>query len=110
MRDGEWKLLECKPAWDGNWTHDCFSCVCVAGAHRERLVVAVNYAANQSQCHVRIPFADLAGKTWRLDDQLCTAHYEWNGNDLCGRGLFLDLAPWQASIFSLTETANGTRQ
>ncbi len=110
VRDGEWKLLECKPAWDGNWTHDCFLVFAWQGPIGERLVVAVNYAANQSQCHVRIPFADLAGKTWRLDDQLCTAHYEWNGNDLCGRGLFLDLAPWQASIFSLTETANGTRQ
>jgi glycosidase len=24
VRDGTWQLLECVPAWDGNWTHDCF--------------------------------------------------------------------------------------
>ena len=24
VRDGEWQLLECRPAWDGNWTSDCF--------------------------------------------------------------------------------------
>ena len=27
----------------------------------ERLLVAVNYAPNQSQCYVRLPFADLGG-------------------------------------------------
>jgi glycosidase len=24
VRDGRWQLLECVPAWDGNWTWDCF--------------------------------------------------------------------------------------
>ncbi len=24
IRDGQWQLLECKSAWDGNWTSDCF--------------------------------------------------------------------------------------
>ncbi len=24
LRDGRWQLLECVPAWDGNWTSDCF--------------------------------------------------------------------------------------
>ena len=24
VRDGKWRLLECTPAWDGNWTSDCF--------------------------------------------------------------------------------------
>ena len=67
----------------------------------ERLIVAVNYAANQSQCHVRMPFAGLGSKKWRLHDQLSNADYDWNGDDLLSRGLFLDLAPWQACIFSL---------
>jgi hypothetical protein len=34
------------------------------GPNGECLLVAVNYAPNQSQCHVRLPFADLAGKKW----------------------------------------------
>jgi len=63
----------------------------------------VNYAANQSQCHVRLPFAGLAGKKWRLEDQLTAAGYDWNGDDLTARGLFLDMTPWQASVFSLTK-------
>ena len=24
VRDGDWRLLECTPAWEGNWTSDCF--------------------------------------------------------------------------------------
>ena len=24
VRDGQWQLLECTPAWEGNWTNDCF--------------------------------------------------------------------------------------
>jgi hypothetical protein len=103
VRDGNWQLLECTPGWGGNWTHDCFLVFAWQGADGKRLVVAVNYAPNQSQCHVHLPFVDLAGKKWRLEDQLATAGYDWNGDDLAGRGLFLDMKPWQASVFSLTK-------
>jgi hypothetical protein len=102
FRDGQWQLLDAAPGWDGNWTNDCFV---VFGweAGSERRIVAVNYAGNQSQCHVHLPFANLGGKRWRLHDHLTDASYEWHGDDLTGRGLYLDMAPWQASIFSLTE-------
>jgi hypothetical protein len=100
--DGQWQLLECTPGWDGNWTHDCFVAFCWQGANEDRCVIAVNYAANQSQCHVRLPFANLSGKKWRLQDQLAAGDYERNGDDLSGRGLYLDMAPWQACVFSMT--------
>jgi glycosidase len=101
LRRGNWQLLECTPGWEGNWSHDCFVVFAWQNSAGERLVVAVNYAENQSQCHVRLPFADLGGKTWRLQDQLTSAGYDWNGDDLAGRGLFLDLAPWQTCIYTL---------
>jgi hypothetical protein len=104
VRDGQWQLLECTPAWDGNWTHDCFLAFTWQCENGERLVVAVNYAPNQSQCHVRLPFADLAGTKWRLEDQLAEAGYDWNGDDLTSRGLYLDMKPWQADVFSLTKS------
>ncbi len=99
--DGQWRLLECTPAWEGNWTNDCFLVFAWQGPRGERILVAVNYAPNQSQCHVRLPFADLAGKKWQLQDQLSPAGYQWNGDDLIGRGLYLDMAPWQTAVFSL---------
>ena len=101
VRVGQWQLLECTPGWDGNWTNDCFLVFAWQGSQGEVLVVAVNYSSNQSQCHVRLPFVDLGGKRWRLQDRLSAASYEWSGDDLQGRGLYLDSAPWQANIFSL---------
>ena len=56
---------------------------------------------HQSQCHAPLPFAGLAGKKWQLQDLLSPASYEWNGDDLQGRGLFLDMSPWQTAVFSL---------
>ncbi|MCO6455408.1 MAG: alpha-amylase [Pirellulaceae bacterium] len=101
VRDGQWQLLECTPAWEGNWTNDCCLVFGWQGPRSEALVVAVNYAPNQSQCHVRLPFANLAGKIWELQDQLRPTSYAWHGEDLQGKGLYLDLAPWQASVFVL---------
>src|SRR5206468_10802684 len=47
VRDGRWQLLDCRPAWDGNWTSDCFVAFAWQGSHGERLVVTVNYSPNQ---------------------------------------------------------------
>jgi hypothetical protein len=101
LRDGSWRLLECTPGWEGNWSHDCFVAFGWQNADHEPLIIAVNYAPNQSQCHVRLPFAGLESKQWRLHDQLSHADYVWNGDDLLSRGLFLDMSPWQACVFSL---------
>lgn len=64
-------------------------------------MIAVNYAANQSQCYVRLNFADLEGRQWRLEDLLSDARYERNGSDLNSHGLYLDLAPWRYHLFRL---------
>jgi hypothetical protein len=103
VRNGRWRLLECVPAWEGNWTSDCFVAFAWQGPAGERLLVAVNYAANQSQCYVWLPPTGLAGGQWRLQDQLSSAVYERDGDDLESRGLFLDMAPWQAAVFSCTK-------
>lgn len=101
MREGNWELLECKPGWDGNETHHSFLVYFWQRKHAESLIVAVNYAPHRSQCHVRLPYAYLTDKDWELQDQLSANHYRWNGNDLTSRGLFLDHAAWQPSVFWL---------
>ncbi|MGE3778568.1 MAG: alpha-amylase, partial [Pirellulaceae bacterium] len=101
VRDGHWQLVECRPAWEGNWTHDCFLVFAWQETGSNRLIVAVNFADHQSQCHARLPFADLGGRPWRLQDQLSSACYDWNGDDLAARGLYLDMSPWQACVYVL---------
>ena len=102
VRKGQWQLLECVPAWDGNWTHDCFLAFAWQGADAERLLVVVNDANNQSQCHVRLPFPNLRNQQWRLEDLLSDARYDWNGNDLEARGLYVDVAPWHYHVFAMS--------
>jgi hypothetical protein len=101
VRDGQWRLLECTPAWEGNWTSDCFVAFAWQGAEGERLVAAVNYAPNQSQCYLRLGFSDLGGGQWQFDDRLGDASYVRDGDALTSAGLYLDVAPWQAQVFRL---------
>jgi hypothetical protein len=105
LRDGDWRLLECVSAWDGNWTADCFIAFGWERGGEDRLLVAVNYTANQSQCYVRLPFTDLENSQWRLKDLLSDAQYERDGNDLNARGLYLDLAPWRYHLFHLQKNS-----
>jgi hypothetical protein len=104
-RDGRWQLLDCAAAWEGNWTCDCFVAFAWEGPGGERMLVAVNYAENQSQCHLRLPFADLRGKTWRLRDLLGPASYDRDGDGLERPGLFLDMKPMGYHAFEVSTIA-----
>src|SRR5262249_24869703 len=92
---GEWQLLECVPAWEGNWTWDCFLAFAWHVPGEDRVLVTVNYTGNQSQCYVRLPFTDLWKARWRLTDLMGAASYDRHGDDLQSRGLDLDVPPWQ---------------
>jgi hypothetical protein len=103
VRQGDWQLLECTAAWEGNWTWDCFLAFAWQGAGDERLLVTVNYAPNQSQCYLRLPFTDLGNGQWRFEDLVGDAVYKREGDDLQAHGLYLDEPPWRAHVFSLTK-------
>src|SRR5438034_9109607 len=101
VRDGKWRLLECAPAWDGNWTSDCFIAWSWEAQAGQRRVIAVNYAGNQSQCLVRLPIHALSGRGVRLKDLMGPASYDRGGDDLVSRGLYLDLLPWSYHVFEV---------
>jgi hypothetical protein len=97
VRDGQWQVLECVPAWDGNWTSDCYLAWLWTGKTGGRRLVAVNYAGHQSQCYVRLP-AQGAGVV-RFDDLMGSLAFERDGHDLDARGLYLDMPPWGYHVF-----------
>lgn len=101
VRDGEWTLLECAAAWDGNWTRECFICFAWRQKEESSLIVVVNYAPNQSQCYLRIPFEELHGKGVKLTDLMGSAEYDRDGDDIQSRGLYLDLPGWGYHVFNL---------
>jgi hypothetical protein len=101
VREGQWRLLDCVPAWDGNPTSECLIAAAWEGADGERRLIGVNYAANPSQGFVRVPFWDLSGRTVRLTDMTGPAVYDRDGNDLAACGLYLDLPPWGYHVFAV---------
>jgi glycosidase len=101
VRQGQWQLLECVPAWDGNSSFDAFVAFAWQDSTGSRLLAVVNFAAQCGRCYVRLPFPDLGGRTWSLRDLLSDAFYERDGNDLQSRGLYLDVIPWHYHVFEM---------
>jgi glycosidase len=104
VRDGEWQLLECVPAWDGNGTWDGFLAFAWQSPDRQRMLVTVNYAATQGQCFVRVPLLGLIGHMVRFVDLMSEARYDRERSDVAARGLYLDMAPWSYHVFDVTSS------
>jgi len=99
-RCGEWSLLEANAAWDGNWTSDCMICFSWRSESGDMLLVAVNFAENQSQCYVRLP-SMAANATLTFLDLMGPEVHSRQANDVNANGLYLDLPPWGYNVFEV---------
>jgi hypothetical protein len=99
LRDGDWALLECAPAWEGSWTWGD-SLAFAWQRDDEHVLVVVNYSGHQGQCRVRLPFTDLAKRTIRLVNLMDDAAFERDGDALLNTGLYVDLPPGQITCSS----------
>jgi glycosidase len=102
FRDGDWQLLECRSAWDGNGTWDSFVAFAWTGPGERRRLVAVNYADHASQCYVAMPWRDLGGRAWRFQDLTGPGAYDREGDELGPRGLYLDMPAWGYHVFAVS--------
>jgi len=99
FRNGEWRLCE-RSGWPDNpscrniltwcWVKD-----------DERYLIIVNFSVGSSQALVRVPWDELGGRTWRLDDRLSGETFERSGNDMRSAGLYVDLGPWKCHLFQV---------
>jgi hypothetical protein len=101
VRNGDWRLLECRPAWEGNPSWQNFLAFWWESPDRQRLLIAVNYAPTQGQCYVDLPQLDPHDRQVVLGDRMSPASYEREGNELAGHGLYLDMAAWQFHAFDV---------
>ena len=93
VRDGDWGLLECAPAWEGNPTADDFLAWSWRARDGQRLLVAVNYSGHRSQCRLRLPFPAI-----RLGDVM-----GGGGVAVAPSELLLDLPAWGYHVLEVTE-------
>ncbi len=95
---GDWSLLECKEAWEGNWTWDGFIGFSWTDEETsEILVVIVNYSGNQAQCYVQPPI-DYAGN---LEADIILKTSDEISPKITDGGIFIDLQPWGFSVFTI---------
>ena len=93
FREGEWKLCE-RAGWPDNASYLNIVAWCWAMGD-ERYLVVINLSDWQSQAQVQIPWADLAGKQWRLGAVLTATQFERDGSQMQSPGLYVDLKPWE---------------
>ena len=102
FRCGNWRLLECKPAWDGNWTWDSMIACAWHDGTDGLYAVVINYASHDSQCYLPLPLDGLRGASWKLQDMMSEAVYHRDRDSMISPGLYLDMPPWGYHVFRLT--------
>jgi hypothetical protein len=105
VRQGRWQLLSCRRAWEDNPTWDQFIAFGWEG-EGGRLLGTVHYGTTRGQCYVEVPFPELRGKKVLLRDLFSPAHYERDGDELCSRGLYLDLPAWGYHLFEVVDAGS----
>jgi hypothetical protein len=95
LRDGIWQLCDgAAPdqstllAW--TWT-----------VKDRRRIIVVNFADEPAHGRVCLPWDDLAGHTWRLEDALTGNCFERDGATLADEGLQVQLSAWGMHLLAL---------
>jgi len=92
VRGGEWTLCE-RTGWPDN--DSCLNMVAWCWQKgTDRHLIVVNLSGVRSQTRVRLPWVDLAGRSWRLTDPLQMTVYDRAGDELQESGFYADLEPW----------------
>ncbi len=67
----------------------------------ERYLIVVNYSDGPVQGRVHLPWDELRGKTWHLNDLLSGESYDRSGDEMRDDGLYVDLGSWKYHLFKL---------
>ncbi|MEO8594923.1 MAG: alpha-amylase family glycosyl hydrolase [Candidatus Solibacter sp.] len=97
FHDGEWTLCE-QGGWPDDRSYENLVAWCWEKDDRRRLVV-VNLSDQKAQARVRVPWNDMSGETWRLNDALSGATYDCEGDEIGTLGLYVGLGPWNFHLF-----------
>jgi hypothetical protein len=100
LADGEWQLCRLE-GWSDNDSCRQLVAWCWSGPDSRHLVV-VNLSNDDAQARVHLPWDDLDGHAWTLEDRLATRSLERDGHELASEGLYVALEPWGSHFFALS--------
>jgi hypothetical protein len=99
FHNGHWRLCEWS-GWPDNQSYLNILAWCWA-KEDERCLIVINFRQEAAQARVQVPWDELRGKTWRLDDRLSGETFERSGDEMRDAGLYVDLGPWRCHCFRL---------
>ncbi|GAA4941680.1 alpha-amylase family glycosyl hydrolase [Actinoplanes utahensis] len=101
VREGRWRQLDTR-GWPDNQTHREVLTWAWHGDETPHHIVVINFSDRPAQAMVELPWPRLAGRSWRLADQLSGQVFERDGDELAGAGLYIDLPAWGSHIVTLS--------
>jgi hypothetical protein len=63
--------------------------------------VVVNLSDAPAQARVRLPWDDVAGRTWQLTDRLDGERFGRGGDEMAAEGLYVALEAWSSNFLAL---------
>ena len=97
FRNGTWRLCE-RSGWPDNQSCQNLLTWCWT-KQDERYLVVINFRQEAAQARVQLPWDELRGKEWRLQDVLSGESYDRSGSEMRDAGLYLELGPWKCHLF-----------
>ncbi len=100
FRTGTWRLCE-RSGWPDNQSCQNIVSWCWV-KNGDRFLIVVNFGRETAQARVHVPWDELRGKTWRLDDVLSSEVYDRSGDDLRDAGLYVEMGAWKCHLFRVS--------
>ena len=98
LRCGDWRLCDCTRWSDDSHRH--LAAWCWSSSQARHLVV-VNLSPARAKGRARLPWDDLAGRTWSLDDRLSEDCFKRSGDELAREGFCVALEGWGSRFLAL---------
>ena len=105
VRTGAWQLLvadgwpdnqSCRNLVAWSWAHEPADADGVRGH-----VIVVNLSESPAQAQIPLPWPELAGREWQLEDLLTGEAFTRDGAHLDNPGLYVDLQPGQSYLLAV---------
>ncbi len=98
VRRGAWSLCDVS-GWPGDESAGQLVAWCWRDDEHRSLVV-VNLAGGSAAARVHVPWDDVGGRAWRLDDRLSGQSFTRDGDDVASQGLYVGLDGWGAHVLA----------